>query len=123
MLRYLSILLLAFCVAGCDLTIPGADEKFGRQNFVSAISIIELHHTRYGEYPRSLKDLKFLGDWDAIWLASVRYEKVDDGYNLYVERGWMGKPDLEFAEEFKTGLGIRDSNVKWLEDGKPDEGS
>jgi len=96
------------------MVFPGADEKFGQQNFVSAVSIIELHKTRNGVYPESLKDLKYLGDWDAIWLSAVRYEKVEKGYNLFVERGWAGKPHLEFPIEFKQGLGLQDSNVTWI---------
>ena len=98
---------------GCDFQFPGADEKFGKQNFVSAISIIELHKIRNGDYPSSLKELEFLGDWDAIWLSAVRYEKTDDGYNLFLERGWIGKPVLEFPIKFKQGLGIQKTNIKW----------
>jgi len=57
--------------------------------------------------------LQFLGDWDAIWLSAVRYEKVAGGYNLYVERGWVGKPNLVFPKGFKKGLGLKESNVIW----------
>ena len=108
---------LCFLVAilsGCDFSFPGADEKFGKQNFVSAISIIELHKTRNNDYPKSLDDLEFLGDWDTIWLSAVRYERVKGGYNLYVERGWAGEPDLKFPIGFKKGLGLKDSNVEWI---------
>ncbi|MGH1365620.1 MAG: hypothetical protein ACRBF0_18805 [Calditrichia bacterium] len=90
-----------------------ADQKFGTQNFVSAVSIIELHKLRNGTYPKSLIDLEFLGDWDGIWLSAVRYEINDDGYNLYLERGWAGTANLEFPVKFKQGLGIKESNVKW----------
>ena len=104
---------LVFLTA-CDFEVPEADEKFGKQNFVSAVSIIEMHKLRNGEYPNSLKDLEFLGEWDGIWLSAVKYEKEGDGYNLYVERGWAGKPSLEISAKFKKGLGIRKSNIKWL---------
>lgn len=104
---------VALCLSACDFEVPGADEKFGRQNFVSAIAIIELHHTRNGEYPQSLNELEYLGDWDAIWLNAVRYEKTDGGYNLFVERGWMNKPNLTFSKDFKNGLGIEKTNVQW----------
>ena len=114
MIRYFLIILFAGMLSSCDFEVPGADEKFGTQNFVPAVSIIELHKIRNGEYPESLKELEFLGDWDSIWLSAVRYEKTSDGYNLYVERGWAGKPSLEFPIKFKQGLGIKDSNVKWL---------
>ncbi|HEY8102601.1 MAG TPA: hypothetical protein VIF82_17820 [Burkholderiaceae bacterium] len=114
-MRLIFVLIFSLLVAGCDFTVPGADEKFGQQNFVSAVSLIELHKTRNGVYPESLKELKYLGDWDGIWLAAVRYEKVDKGYNLFVERGWVGKPNLEFPIGFKQGLGLQESNVKWIE--------
>lgn len=113
---YKIILSMAILVllSGCDFEIPGADEKFGKQNFVSAVSIIELHKLRNGEYPESLKDLEFLGDWDGIWLSAVKYEKNEKGYDLYLERGWAGKPQLTFPEKFKNGLGIVGTNVKWV---------
>jgi hypothetical protein len=113
-MRFIYILIFSYLIAGCDFTVLGADEKFGKQNFVSAISLIELHKTRNGTYPNSLSDLKYLGDWDPIWISAVKYEKVFDGYNLFVERGWMGKPNLEFQSGFKHGLGLKDSNVKWV---------
>jgi hypothetical protein len=112
--KIIAALLLALSLTACKFEVPQMDEKFGKQNFVSAVSMIELHKTRYGTYPDSIKDLKYLGDWDGIWLSAVRYEKVEGGYNLYVERGWVGKPALEMPAGFKEGLGIRDSNVKWL---------
>ncbi|WP_105189106.1 hypothetical protein [Pseudoalteromonas sp. T1lg48] len=108
--------LVIFYLTGCDLRVPGADEQFGQQNFVSAVALIELHKVRHGRYPTTLNELEFLGDWDGIWLGAVRYERYADGYNLYVERGWVGTPDLAFSSRFKQGLGIRKTNVRWLED-------
>lgn len=107
------LLSLTLCLAACDFNFSQVDQVFGEQNFVSAVSIIELHKVRNGEYPVSLDDLEFLGSWDDIWLSAVRYEKAGDGYNLYLERGWAGNPQLEFPVEFKRGLGIRDANVTW----------
>lgn len=112
-MRTFCLIILAFLVSACDGVFPGPDEKFGRQNFVSAISLIELHNVRNGEYPKSLDDLQYLGDWDGIWLNAVRYEPVEGGYNLYVERGWMGEPDLTFPEDFRKGLGLKATNVQW----------
>tara|TARA_B110000211_G_scaffold25320_1_gene25944 strand:- start:2936 stop:3286 length:351 start_codon:yes stop_codon:yes gene_type:complete len=114
MRKYVFSLLFVLLLAGCDFEVPGADERFGMQNFVSAISLIELHKTRNGVYPNTLAELDFLGDWDGIWLSAVKYEKNDDGYNLYLERGWAGKPSLEFPERFKQGLGIKETNIKWV---------
>ncbi|TDO98956.1 hypothetical protein [Marinomonas balearica] len=112
-LKIIASLILIGVLSGCDFGIPEADEKFGTQNFVSAVSIIELHKLRNGEYPKDLDDLEFLGDWDGIWLSAVRYERNGDGYNLYLERGWSKKPSLEFPVKFKKGLGIKESNVTW----------
>ena len=112
--QIIAILLLLLLLSSCKFDVPQMDEKFGKQNFVSAVSMIELHKTRYGTYPDSIKNLRYLGDWDAIWLSAVRYEKVKGGYNLYVERGWMNTPSLEMPVGFKQGLGIRESNVKWV---------
>jgi hypothetical protein len=113
-MKYLRLILVAILITGCDSLFPGADKKFGKQNFVSAISLIELHKVRNDAYPDSLKNLQYLGDWDGIWLSAVRYEKVQGGYNLFVERGWVGKPDLKFPIGFKKGLGLKESNVEWL---------
>ncbi|USD35840.1 MULTISPECIES: hypothetical protein [Ferrimonas] len=104
-------------LSGCDLdvAIPVPNKIFGTQNFVSAVSIIELHKVRNGSYPSNLDELEFLGQWDSIWLSAVRYEKTNNGYNLFVERGWVGKPNLTFPEKFKQGLGIEKTNVTWIE--------
>lgn len=91
------------------------DARFSDQHFKSAISAIELHKTRTGGYPDSLSELEYLGDWDQLWINSVRYEKVDGGYNLFVERGFVGESSLELPEGYKVGLGLVDSNVSWLE--------
>lgn len=113
--RLIAIVLLLSLLLGCNLEIPEADKKFGTQHFASAVATIELHKLRNGAYPESLKDLEFLGDWDAIWISTVRYELNGDGYNLYLERGWIGKASLEFPVKFKQGLGIKESNVRWAE--------
>ncbi len=114
MSKYLKILLVVTLITGCDSWIAGNDEKFGKQNFVSAISLIELHKVRNGAYPESLKDLQYLGDWDGVWISRVRYEKTGEGYNLYVEIGWIGEPDLRLPIGFKKGLGLKESNIEWI---------
>jgi hypothetical protein len=114
MIKYLISVLFLVSISGCDFEVPGADEKFGTQNFVSAVSLIELHKIRNGVYPEDLADLEFLGDWDGIWLSAVKYEKSESGYDLYLERGWAGKPSLEFPIKFKQGLGIQKTNVNWV---------
>jgi ABC-type siderophore export system fused ATPase/permease subunit len=78
----------------------------------SALALIELHKIRFGEYPASLKDLKFLGEWDQIALNSVAYKRLENGYELNVVRGWVGRPELNYPAEFWRGLGLVRSNMK-----------
>jgi hypothetical protein len=105
----LLVLLVSF--QGCGFK-RNADRQFGDQHFKTAIALIELHRIRFGSYPQSLTDLKFLGDWDGIALASVSYRRLDEGYELNLVRGWMGRPELEFPPEFWHGLGLRRSNLR-----------
>lgn len=91
-----------------------ADNQFGDQHFKTAITLIELHKVRYGDYPKSLADLKYTGDWDQLAIQSVSYQKVDKGYVLNLERGWVGKAELEYPPDFWQNLGIVESNIKGL---------
>ncbi len=88
------------------------DAQFGDQHFKSVIALIELHKTRFGTYPDALSDLKYIGDWDKIALASVSYAKLDSGYELNVVRGWVGTPELHYPPDFWQGLGLLRSNMK-----------
>ena len=91
------------------------DNKFGDQHFETVIALVELHKVRYGEYPASLEDLKYVGDWDRIALGSVAYRRLPDGgYALDVVRGWVGQPEVAYPPDFWQGLGLRQSNVKRL---------
>lgn len=98
-------------LGGCDLKNK-ADESFGDQNFKTAIALIELHQLRTGEYPVRLADLRFTGEWDALALDAVKYERLGEGYRLDLARGWMGTPELSYPADFWQGLGIRQSNVQ-----------
>ena|ERR1700738_1302519 len=86
----------------------GFDNKFGDQHLKTAVALIELYKVRYGRYPDSLHELKFLGDWDQIVLYTVAYYPSADRKSYYVEvtRGWMGKPDLTEPDEFWRGTGF-----------------
>jgi hypothetical protein len=114
-----SRLIFAFCavallvpLASCDFQ-EKADVKFGDQGFKTAISLIELHKTRFGAYPENLKELRFTGDWDGISLSSVEYHREGDGYELNLTRGWVAKPKtLSYPKEFWQGLGLVKSNLK-----------
>jgi len=116
-MKLLSILVISVLwLAACDGLPTGAfDNKFGDQHFKSAIAAIELHKIRNGEYPAGLKQLEFVGAWDLRWISSVRYERTTEGYNLFAERGWIGVPSLTFPSKFRSGLGLRESNIEWDE--------
>jgi hypothetical protein len=83
------------------------DNMFGDQHLKTSVALIELHKVRYGKYPDSLSDLKFTGEWDQIALKSVAYYPNADrtAYFIEVERGWIGKPDLQMPAEFWQGTG------------------
>jgi len=110
LLRIWPVALIA--LAGCGEFRAQADAQFGDQNFKSAIALIELHNVRFGAYPESLGELRFLGDWDQLWMSAVEYTRVEDGYDLDLVRGWVGTPELAYPPEFWQGLGIRRSNVR-----------
>jgi hypothetical protein len=85
----------------------GFDNQFGDQHLTTPVALIELHKVRYGRYPESLRDLRFEGDWDQIWLNGMSYYPNSDrtAYYVEVERGWIGKPDLQMPPEFWQGTG------------------
>ena len=88
------------------LTEP-MDRKFGDQNLKSTVALLELHKVRFGKYPDTLKDLKYLGDWDPIWINGTRYYPSADrrSYYVEVERGWIGKPTLVLPDGFWKNTG------------------
>jgi hypothetical protein len=93
---------------GCEL---GAHESHGQsirdQQLKTAVALIELHKVRYGEYPDSIGDLKFIGQWDRSALQNLAYYSNPDrtAYYLEARRSWIGKPDLEMPPEFWKGTG------------------
>src|SRR6478735_7539506 len=91
---------LAILLSQCDFT-EKANKDFGDQHFKTAIALIELHKTRFGEYPISLDSIKYIGEWDKIIYGSVKYERLDTGYSLDLTNGWIGKPNtLVYPAEF-----------------------
>jgi hypothetical protein len=105
------LLALAIVLSGCSL-LKEANQKSGDQYFKRAIALIELHKIRFGEYPSSLKDLKFTGEWDQIALKSVEYKHLGNGYELDIVTSWAGKPEFRYPDEFWRGLGLVKSNLK-----------
>ncbi len=85
----------------------GADEMFGDQHLKTAVALIELHKTRNGEYPASLRELRFTGQWDEMHIISVSYCVGEDGQSYFVEvsRGFIGKPRLQPRDDFWQGTG------------------
>jgi hypothetical protein len=83
------------------------DDQFGDQHLKTTVALLELHKIRYGRYPQSLRDLRFTGQWDQLWLDGMRYVVSPDGSKYYVEveRGWIGKPVLSYSSEFWQGTG------------------
>lgn len=109
------LLLLTLNLFACDQISniqKNADNAFGDQHFKTAISLIELHKIRYGQYPENLEQLKFTGSWDLMALQSVSYKQNAEGYDLDVVNGWVGQPEIKYPDEFWQGLGIQHSNMK-----------
>ena len=110
---YVVVVCAVFLVfTGCGQFRQQADTQFGDQNFKSAIALIELHKVRFGSYPNTVADLKFLGSWDQNWISGVEYRKLVEGYELNVTRGWVGRPELQYPADFWQGIGVRKTNVK-----------
>ncbi len=93
--------------------IENANQEFGDQHFKTAISLIELHKVREGKYPSSLDSLKYIGGWDEIIFSSVKYKKLEKGYELDLINGWIGNPEkLTYPNDFWNALGFIKSNMK-----------
>ncbi len=88
-----------------------ANEMFGDQHLRTSVALIELHKLRYGVYPETLQDLKFIGQWDMIHISSVTYYTNEDrtAYFIYVAKGWIGEVDLAIPDEYWQGLGYDES--------------
>jgi len=118
-LKLLSMMLIAATLlAGCQENFKKiqdqANQQFGDQHFKTTISLIEMYKLRHGYYPSALDSLEFTGDWDQLAIKSVEYKKLDEGYELNVTNGWIGKPDslkLQYPDTFWKGLGIKRSNL------------
>src|ERR1700752_1817894 len=80
----LALILIIRYIGASGITRP-LDNKFGDQNLKSTVALLELHKIRYGRYPQSLRDIRFKGDWDEIWLNSTRYVVSPDGTKYCVE--------------------------------------
>jgi hypothetical protein len=100
------LVLLIRYITSSGITRP-IDNMFGDQHLKTTVALVELHKLRYGRYPKSLRELKFAGDWDRLALDAVAYYPNPEGtaYYVEVERGWAGKPALDMPAEFWKGTG------------------
>lgn len=103
------IFLVIHYVTASGITRP-IDNMFGDQHLKTVVALVELHKTRYGRYPQTLRELKFTGEWDQLPLGVVSYRANPEGTAYYVEvqRGWAGKPLLHMPPEFWQGTGFRE---------------
>jgi len=88
--------------------VKAADITFGDQHLKTVVALVELHRVREGQYPATLDELKFTGQWDEIHINAVAFCSSADGESYFVEvqRGWMGKPVLTPNKEFWNGTGF-----------------
>lgn len=88
------------------------------QTFRKTLGDIELHKLRFGQYPKSLSEIKFLNSFDSANFHSVQYHLLDSGYELNLKArgrnvdGQKLQIDLEYPEEFWQGLGCVKSNLR-----------
>ncbi|WP_133259593.1 hypothetical protein [Pseudochryseolinea flava] len=120
----IGLLLLIGCVPEgvkdrINENMENAENLLADQEFKRAIANVELHKLRFGSYPESLDDLKFLSVMDSSMRHFVQYHKLDSGYamNVVVEfpafgGGEANKMSLRYPQEFWNGLGCVKSNIK-----------
>lgn len=125
--------MIALSLAGCvpdsvkekvDTAMKDAQEMLADESFKDAIANIELHRLRYGSYPNTLADLKFLTAMDSSIMSAVEYIKLDSGYELNTKSRYASirgetqeVVQLDYPPEFWQGLGcirsnLRDDNAK-----------
>ena len=89
------------------------NESYGDLHFTKSIALIELYHTMHGYYPDKLEDIEYGVMTAKGSFSSVRYLKLDGGYQLDLVDGWFGIPrNLCYPDEFWRGLGCKISNLK-----------
>jgi hypothetical protein len=115
--RVISIFVMTFffySLTSCSYTNLSrtVEADLADQYFKAAIALIELHKTRFGEYPKSISDIKYVGGLDVDALRHVDYKPRDTGYVLNLVGYDMVLDNLNYPEEFWQGLGLLESNVK-----------
>lgn len=94
-------------------SLESATVQINDQYFKTAISLIELHKTRFGKYPESLDSLKHTGLMDQSIFPYVKYTKLDEGYSLdLLGKNKNNQKSLNYPQDFWKGLGLKKSNLK-----------
>ena len=101
-----------------DSAIKQSQDMMADQQFKAALYNIEMHKLRFGSYPDSLRQLKFLS-MDSLSIMGMDYRKLDTGYALNFTGKYAsisGETDvtinLNYPDEFWQGLGCVESNMK-----------
>ncbi len=98
--------------------MKASQKMFAEHEFKKALSHIELHKLRNGQYPNSLSELQFLTAMDSSIFNTVTYTKIDTAYELNLKfemhslDGQAEAVRLTLPAEFWDGLGCVKSNVK-----------
>ena len=125
------MIVVAALLALCSCFPPGARDKANEmmhqtmrlvadQQFKQVLGQVELHKLRFGRYPESLGEIKFLSAFDSAAIRAVEYILLDSVYELnYVGNGVTDLngqtqyvPDITYKDEFWQGLGCSASNFR-----------
>lgn len=90
---------------------PSQHELF-EEVFHRAISLIEMHKIRFGDYPENLSKpgiIQYLVADDLKVIQSISYQKLESGYELNV--GTEELVRILLPDSFWQGLGVAKTNV------------
>jgi hypothetical protein len=85
--------------------------QLGDQYFKTAISLIELHKLRYGNYPETLDSIKFTGIMDKSIFPYINYTRLDEGYSLEIIN-IKGVNISKYPAEFWKGTGLKKADAE-----------
>ncbi len=102
-----------------DASMSAAQQIMADMEFKKAISLIELHKLRSGQYPDSLQQIQFLSAMDSSMFTYVNYKRLDTAYELNCHMEFPSFDDkgtvrikLHYPAEFWKGLGCIKSNAR-----------
>jgi len=77
-------------------------------SLVRVVSLIELHRLRNGQYPATLDELEYLGQWDGISVSGMDYAPAPDHSAYFLQpRSTRARTVATMPEEFWRGTGYR----------------